>query len=135
MQNIYNMFIEGNFEQAITAKKQADSVYGKNYWSPQLLYIESVYYIKNHEDSNAIAVLKNIQTLYPASPLKEKATVMIDVLGRRAAIEKYLTDLQITRYEDDKVIIPDDTKQATANVPVAKTPDTKNDYANHCEKP
>ena len=45
-EEIYNLFIEGNFEKAIKEKEQADSLYGVNYWSPQLLYIESVYYIR-----------------------------------------------------------------------------------------
>ena len=107
-EGIYNMFIEGNFEQAVAAKRKADSTYGKNYWSPQLLYIEAVYDIKQRNDSDAITVLRNLQTLYPTSALKEKAATMINVLGRRKEIEKYLTDLQITRVEDEQVIVADD---------------------------
>lgn len=114
-EGIYNMFIEGNFEQAVAAKKKADSTYGSSYWSPQLLYIEAVYYIKQHQDSNAIVSLKNIQQLYPKSPLKDKATTLIDVLGRRAAIEKYLTDLQVTRAEEEKIILSDDKAAVTAS--------------------
>src|SRR6202022_1587304 len=45
-ENIYELFIEGKFSEALDAKKKADSIYGDNYWSPQLLYIESVYYIR-----------------------------------------------------------------------------------------
>ncbi|MGI8581550.1 MAG: tetratricopeptide repeat protein, partial [Chitinophagaceae bacterium] len=45
-ENIYSLFIEGQFEKALQDKKTADSLYGNNYWNPQLLYIESVYYIK-----------------------------------------------------------------------------------------
>ena len=117
---IYNMFIEGNFAQATAAKKRADSSYGANYWSPQLLYIESVYYIKERDDSTAIAILENIPKLYAASPLNEKATVLIDVLKRRAAIEKYLTDLQITRVGDEKMIISDDKPPVAAATTVTK---------------
>lgn len=116
---IYDMFIEGNFSQATAAKNRADSTFGNNYWLPQLLYIESVYYIKEKKDSNAIAVLKNLQGLYPQSPLREKAATMIDVLGRRAEIEKYLTDLQVTRIEDEKVIISDDKAPISVKVPTA----------------
>ena len=58
-ENIYDLFIEGNFQQAIDKKKEADSVYGKNYWTPQLLYIESVYYIKQRQDSVAALFLPN----------------------------------------------------------------------------
>ena len=115
---VYNMFVEGNFEQAIQAKKKADSTYGNNYWSPQLLYIESVYLIKERQDSAAINVLKNIETLYPASPLKFKATTLISVLQRRAEIEKYLTELQVTRVTDDEIVIADDKKPAVINAPV-----------------
>ena len=124
-EGVYNMFVEGNFTEAIAAKKKADSTYGNNYWSPQLLYIESVYYIKDRQDSNAIAVLKNIQTLYPASPLKEKATVMLDVLKRRAEIEKYLTDLQITRADEDKIIVVDDKAPIVVNAPANKPAEIK----------
>ena len=124
-EGVYNMFVEGNFADAITAKKKADSIYGSNYWSPQLLYIESIYYIKERQDSNAIAVLKNIETLYPASPLKEKATTMLDVLKRRAEIEKYLTDLQITRADEDKIIVADDKAPISVNAPIGKPADVK----------
>lgn len=71
---IYNMFIEGNFAAAIAEKKLADSLYGKNYWTPQLLYIESVHYIKERLDSQAIIVLNDIISLYPGSPLKRKGS-------------------------------------------------------------
>jgi tetratricopeptide (TPR) repeat protein len=121
-EGIYNMFLEGRFAEALDAKKQADSTYGKNYWTPQLLYIESVFYIKERQDSDAIASLKNIVTLYPNSPLKEKAQTMIDVLGRRAEIENYLTNLQVTRAEDDKVIV-NDAKPTVAPAPAIKPAD------------
>lgn len=103
-EQIYNLFIEGKFEEAIAEKKNADSVYGKNYWSPQLLYIEAIYHVKQKEDSVAKIVLKNIVQLYPKSPLKPKAENLIEVLSRRAEIEKYLTDLQITRAKEDEMI-------------------------------
>ena len=96
-ENIYDLFIEGKFDEAIAQKKMADSLYGESYWTPQLLYIESVYYIKQHNDSAAIAGLQKIQTKYPNTPLAAKATTMIDVLGRRKQIEEELTKLQIER--------------------------------------
>ncbi len=116
---VYSMFIEGNFAQAINAKKKADSIYGNNYWSPQLLYIEAVYLIKERQDSGAINVLKNIESLYPTSALKPKATTLISVLQRRNEIEKYLTDLQVTRVSDDQVVIADDKKSAVVKAPGA----------------
>jgi tetratricopeptide (TPR) repeat protein len=108
-EDIYNLFIEGDFEKAVAEKLRADSLYGANYWSPQLLYIESVYYIKNREDSAAINILKQIITQHPKSPLKDKATTMIDVLQRRSSIENYLTNLQVERVkEDSQIIVYDD---------------------------
>ena len=103
-ESIYNLFIEGNFDQAFRDKKAADSIYGNNYWSPQLLYIEAVYHIKQHDDSTAIAVLSDIITLYPEARLAPKATRMISVLRRRAEIEDYLTKLEITRAKDDEIV-------------------------------
>ena len=101
---IYNLFIEGKFEEALSQKQKADSVYGNNYWSPQLLYIEAVYHIKQHHDSVAADKLNSIISLYPGSPLMPKAERMIDVLKRRKEIEKYLTALQITRDTSDVVL-------------------------------
>ncbi|RFM28763.1 type IX secretion system periplasmic lipoprotein PorW/SprE [Deminuibacter soli] len=100
-QHVYDLFLEGQFATAEQEERKADSIYGKNYWSPQLLYIESVYYIKQREDSTAISKLTNITKLYPKNPLAEKATIMIDVLKRRKEIESYLTNLQVTREEED----------------------------------
>lgn len=108
-EKIYNLFIEGNFEKAIKEKEQADSLYGVNYWSPQLLYIESVYYIRKKDDSTAIKILDQIITQYPTSPLKKKAVTMIDVLKRRSSIESYLSKLSIERAkEDSQIIVYDD---------------------------
>ena len=124
-EDIYNMFIEGNFASAIAEKKIADSIYGKHYWSPQLLFIEATYYIKERQDSVAITVLNNIVSLYPESPLKDKAQTLIEVLGRRAEIETYLTNLQVTRLpEDDKIIVSDD-KPAEIVKPVVTAPAVK----------
>jgi tetratricopeptide (TPR) repeat protein len=96
-ENIYDLFIEGKFDEAISQKKIADSVFGKHYWTPQLLYIESVYYIKQQQDSVAISKLNNIVSQFPNTPLATKATTMIDVLGRRKQIEEELRNLDITR--------------------------------------
>lgn len=102
---IYNKFIEGNFGEALALKKVADSAYGNNYWTPQLLYIEAVYHIRNQNDSNAIRILENIPTLFPASNLAEKAITMVDVVKRRAEIQDYLTNLEVTRAEEEVVMM------------------------------
>lgn len=96
-QNVYNLFVEGNFEEAKIAKKQADSSFDKSYWTPQLLYIEAIYYVKQKDDSTAINRLQNLATTFPKSPLADKAKTMIEVLRRRAEIEAHLTN-----YNEDK---------------------------------
>ena len=104
MRAIYNKFIERKFEEAIQEKSLADSTYGDNYWSPQLLYIESVYHIRNRNDSSAIRILNDLIQRYPQSPLKPKAETMIDVLLPPCEIEEYLTKLEVTRAEEEKFI-------------------------------
>lgn len=100
-EGIYDLFIEGRFEEAIAKKKEADTKYSRNYWTPQLLYIEAVYYIRQQQDSTAKTVLNNIISRFPGTPVEAKAATMIDVLNRRAQIEKELRDLVIERPSDD----------------------------------
>ena len=104
--NIYNLYIEGNFDEAQAQKKTADSMYNKNYWTPQLLYIQSVYYIKQRQDDSAKNSLTEITKLFPNSPMAAKAKALIDVLGRRKQIEDYLTNLQIERPAEDSTAEP-----------------------------
>lgn len=104
--NIYNLYIEGNFDEAQAQKKVADSMYNKNYWTPQLLYIQSVYYIKQRQDDSAKKTLTDITRLFPTSPMAAKARALIDVLGRRKQIEEYLTNLQIERPAEDSTAEP-----------------------------
>ncbi len=101
-ERIYDLFIEGKFEEAKNAKAIADSTYGNSYWTPQLLYIESIYFVSKHDDSTAIETLTSLTGQFAGSPLSEKAQTMIDVLNRRAEIESYLTNLQITRLPEDE---------------------------------
>jgi outer membrane protein assembly factor BamD (BamD/ComL family) len=102
---IYNLFIEGSFEQALALKKETDSLYGTSYWTPQLLYIESVYHIRQRDDTTARRVLDKLIQSFPESPMAVKARNLIDVLSRRKEIEDYLTKLQIERPSDDSIAI------------------------------
>lgn len=99
-EHIYNLFIEGKFEQAKAEKEKADFSFGNKFWTPQLLFIESVYYIKQKKDSIAINRLQNLQNNFAGTPLSEKAKTMINVLQRRKEIENYLTNLQIDEEEN-----------------------------------
>jgi len=117
-EGIYQMFIEGKFAEALLAKQKADSIYGTSYWTPQMLYIESIYHIREKNesiyhireknDSTAISVLQNLVQLYPQSALAEKATTLIDVLSRRKEIEEYLTKLEVTRQEEEQIVFADE---------------------------
>lgn len=108
-EDIYRLFIEGNFDLALQLKKKADSTYGENYWSPQLLYIESIYYIKQKQDSLALASLNNILVLYPQSPLGPKVGNLMSVLSRRKEIEAHLDSLKVTRYPEDSFVVIEET--------------------------
>ena len=100
-EKIYDLFIEGKFEQAIAEKKEADSRFGKNYWTPQLLYIEAVYHIKQRNDSTAIRVLNSILTQFPGTALAARATTLLDVLSRRTQIEEELRNMVVTRNQSN----------------------------------
>ena len=89
-EEIYDLFIEGNFTEAIARKKVADSIYSHNFWTPQLLYIEAVYYVRQREDSTAIHVLNQVVSRFPGTPLAVKSANLIKVLGRRNEIEEEL---------------------------------------------
>jgi tetratricopeptide (TPR) repeat protein len=124
---IYSLFIEGKFEEALLEKKKADSLYKNNYWTPQLLYIESIYYIKQRQDSAAKTVLQQLRIMYPSSPIAEKAAGLLDVLNRRNEIEAYLSNLQVTRPVEDSISIDTTTRKPALVVqpdakPLAPTP-------------
>ncbi len=116
-ENIYNLFIEGSFAEAIAEKTKADVQYGSHYWTPQLLYIESVYYIKQKQDDKATESLGKIVQTFPGTPMAEKATRLIDVLSRRKEIEDELTNLNVVRPVEIK---PVTTENVVAIIP-AKT--------------
>ena len=107
-EDIYTAFIEGRFEEAIAKKQSADSLYGSKYWTPQLLFIESVYYIHDEQDSLAKLELNRIIARYSGTPIAEKAKNFLDVLSRRKQIEEYLTNLKIERAKEDSVVNNDD---------------------------
>jgi outer membrane protein assembly factor BamD (BamD/ComL family) len=125
--DVYNLFIEGRFEEAEAAKKQADSIYKTNYWQPQLLYIEAVYHIRQREDSVAKNSLQTLIGQNPNSPMAAKAQTMIDVLNRRAQIEDELSRYQIQRVEDTTTSNP-------VIQPIVQSPPRKKDTVGNMPK-
>lgn len=126
-ENVYDLFIEGNFEQAKAQKKLADSTYGNSYWTPQLLYIESIYYIKQREDSVATSVLNSLINKFNGTPMAAKAANLLDVLGRRKQIEEELTNLVLPAITEDSVqqaaptLVTPKQRQLVADSAKAKT--------------
>jgi outer membrane protein assembly factor BamD (BamD/ComL family) len=122
-EKIYSSFIEGRFDEALAEKKVADSLYGSTYWTPQLLYIEAVYFIHNRQDAQAKTVLTNIQSKFPNDPMAVKAGRLVDVLNRRRQIENYLTNLKIVRASDsvDLAVQPVDSFALRHPQPGART--------------
>jgi len=110
-EDIYNLFIEGDFTKAVADKVIADSMYGAMYWTPQLMYIESVYYIKQRDDAKATEILNAIVARGPKTPMAAKAKTMIDVLSRRQKIETELANLNVQRAEDPKPVFVDTATQ------------------------
>ena len=108
---VYNLFIEGQFENAIAAKKELDAMYGNKYWTPQLSYIEAVYHVKQRNDSLAKLLLSDIVYRFRNSPMYSKAQTLLDVLGRRKEIEEYLTNLKVQRVGEDSSKVKVDEKE------------------------
>lgn len=98
--NIYNEMISGDFGKAKQDKQKADSIYGNQYWTPQLLYIESIYHVSERQDSTAIQKLGTLIYMFPNSKIRPLAETMRSVVSRRKEIETYLTNLKITRLQD-----------------------------------
>jgi lipopolysaccharide biosynthesis regulator YciM len=117
-ERIYDLFIEGNFEQAVAEKKSADSKYGNHYWTPQLHYIEAVYYIRQRNDSTAITILNALISQFGNNvKMADKARALIDVLGRRKQTEDELRNMSIVRDSTNRPI-------AVITTPVQPKPDS-----------
>jgi len=99
-EQIYLWYLEGSFEKARKNKIQADSTYGTTYWTPQLMYIEAVYFAHNKQDSAALDLLNQLITRYENNAIAEKAIVLQDVIRRRNEIEQHLRESKIVRVEE-----------------------------------
>ena len=121
---VYDLFLEGKFNEAKEARRVADSLYTNTPWLPQLLYIEAVYNIKQGKDSAAKELLNNLVQQSGDAPLGQKAATLLDVLERRDQIEEELRNLQIDRpQEEKKVVIAE--KKPPEKAPEEKQPEEK----------
>jgi hypothetical protein len=102
-EKVYDQFIEGHFDQAAAEKLKLDSMYGDKYWTPQLMYIEALYYIHYRYDSIAKVTLNKIITKYQGSIMAAKAKNVLRVLNERERIENYLRNLKVTRMPEDSI--------------------------------
>ena len=123
-EHIYDLFLEGSFTEAVKEKQKADSIYKSNYWTPQLRYIEAVYYIRQREDSTAGSILNDMSSRYANTPMGTRAAKMLEVLGRRKQIEEELQNLQITRYGDSTNTKPVQSNPVTIAPPQSVKKDT-----------
>jgi tetratricopeptide (TPR) repeat protein len=102
-ETVYEHFIEGHFDQAAGEKLKLDSVFGEKYWTPQLLYIEALYYIHYRYDSIGKVTLTKIITRFPKTVMSAKAENVLRVLNERERIETYLRNLHIQRMTEDSI--------------------------------
>ena len=129
--NMYQLLIEGKFDEAIENRKTMPVADSNSSWAPKLLFLEAIYHIRQQKDSLAIAALQFITKNYSASELSGNAAIWTDVLQRRKEIEQYLTQLEIQKSEEvevermtdvsDKTIVTNDKPasqpQASINKP------------------
>jgi hypothetical protein len=102
-EKVYEQLIEGHFDQAAADKLKLDSLYGEKYWTPQLLFIEALYYIHYRYDSIGKVTLNKIITRYQGSMMAAKAKNVLRVLNERERIENYLRNLHVTRMPEDSI--------------------------------
>ena len=93
---VYQLFVAGDFAKADSLKQIADKKYGRFYWTPQLLYIEAIYDIDRQKDSLATQKLGYLIQHFSSSPIKPQAQHLLNILKRRGEIEAYLRQLVIT---------------------------------------
>ena len=123
--SVYTSFIEGKFDEALAAKKGLDSLYGDKYWTPQLQYIEAMYYMHIRMDSVALAGFGNIIKKYAGTAIADKAKTAMDVLKDRKRMEEYLSNLKIERARDDSFAVAKNNEQVKPAVAPAVQPEKK----------
>jgi len=120
-QRIYDLFLAGKFKEALQEKQSADATFGQHHWTPQLLFIESIYYVQTRQDSLAVATLNKIPEMHPGSPMAMKAGQLADVVTRREEIENELKGKEVVRTKEDTLTWIDDSPVAKSRERVVKT--------------
>ncbi len=92
---VYLAYIEGNFAKALDLKKGLDTTESNNYYTPQLLYVETIYHLKTDQPDYAKANLQSIISRNTNPDMTAKAKILLDVINRKGEIEAYLNALQI----------------------------------------
>jgi outer membrane protein assembly factor BamD (BamD/ComL family) len=105
-ENILELFKAGQYEAAMFAKKMADSTYGNQYWTPQLLYLEALGYLHKKEDSLALVNASYIESNYAGTEMAVKASTLKDVIQRKNEIIGYLQGTDIQKEEEKILEIP-----------------------------
>jgi tetratricopeptide (TPR) repeat protein len=122
-EQVYENLIEGHFDEAAAEKLKLDSTYGDKYWTPQLLYIEALYYIHYRYDSIGKSTLNSIITKYQGTVIAAKAKNVLRVLNERERIENYLRTLHVTRMPEDSIArAANGNAQPPTTKPAAKPP-------------
>jgi hypothetical protein len=103
-EKVYENLIEGHFDEAAAEKLKLDSMYGEKYWTPQLLYIEALYYIHYRYDSIGKSTLNKIISKYQGTTMAAKAKNILRVLNERERIENYLRNLDVKRMAEDSIM-------------------------------
>jgi outer membrane protein assembly factor BamD (BamD/ComL family) len=117
-EKIYEDLIEGHFEEALAGKKILDSTYGQKYWTPQLLYVEALYYMHTRHDSLAKTILNHIISTYAGTGMSAKAKNTLRVLNEREKLEEYLTNLKVVRAKEDSVAAVNNGNAQAKSAPV-----------------
>jgi hypothetical protein len=71
------------------------------------MYVEALYHVSRRQDSLAILSLEALRKR-TGSKLTAKAETLLDVIRRRSEIEDYLSKLEIRRYPEDSLILPEE---------------------------
>jgi len=97
----YQLYIDGNYAQALSNCQKADSSYSKSALMPQFAFIKALCIGRTQDINSFESALTQITIKYPKEPVKEKAQEMLELIKKQKNPETaILTDTsQIAKYE------------------------------------